>query len=157
MLGQLTGQDQSDSSLDFSGGDGRLLVVSSQLRCFGGDSLEDIVHKRVQNRHRFLRNTGVRVCLLQNFVDIRRVGFLSDLGLLHLVIRRWSGLLGGWLLLSWSLGGRFLFGFGRHLFVCVYYRLDLLVIQSSEPENCSKNLLFYINSDLKPSDCKPTT
>lgn len=113
MLGQFTGQDQSDSSLDLSCRDRRLLVVSSQLGSFAGDSLKDIVDERVQDRHRFLRNTCVWVSLLQDLIDVGGVGFLSGLGSLLWVHRR-RGLLGSWLFLSWSFGSWFLFGSGRH-------------------------------------------
>ena len=42
VLGKLTGQDQPDGGLDFPGGDGGLLVVGSQLRGLGGDTLKDV-------------------------------------------------------------------------------------------------------------------
>ena len=42
VLGQLTGQDKAHRRLDLSAGDGRLLVVGSQLGSLGGDSLEDV-------------------------------------------------------------------------------------------------------------------
>ena len=47
VLSQFTWQDQSNGGLDFSSGDGRLLVVSSQLGGFGSDSFEDIVNEGV--------------------------------------------------------------------------------------------------------------
>jgi hypothetical protein len=42
VLGQLTGEDQADGSLDLSGRDGGLLVVSSQLGGLSGNALEDV-------------------------------------------------------------------------------------------------------------------
>lgn len=42
VLGQFTGQDQANSSLDFSGRDGGLSVVGSQLGSVGGNALEDV-------------------------------------------------------------------------------------------------------------------
>lgn len=108
MLGQLTRQDQSDSSLDLSGGDGGLLVVGSQLGGLGGDSLEDVVHERVHDGHGLLGNTGVRVGLLQDLVDVGGVCLLSGLGSL-LGVGGGGGLLAGWLLLGWCLGCYFLF------------------------------------------------
>jgi hypothetical protein len=42
VLGQLTGQNQSDGSLDFSGGDGGLFVISGKLGGFSCDALEDV-------------------------------------------------------------------------------------------------------------------
>lgn len=113
MLSQLTWQDQSDGGLDLSGGDGRLLVVSSQLGGLGGNSLENVVDERVHDRHGLLGNTGVRVSLLQDLVNVRGVGLLSGLRLLLGVTGR-GGLLGSWLLLSWSLGGGFLLCFWGH-------------------------------------------
>ena len=42
MLGQLAGQDESDRGLDFSGRDGGLLVVGSELGGLSCDALEDV-------------------------------------------------------------------------------------------------------------------
>lgn len=42
MLGQLTGEDEANGSLDLSGGDGGLLVVSSQLGGLSSNALEDV-------------------------------------------------------------------------------------------------------------------
>ena len=42
MLGQLTGEDESDGGLDLSGGDGRLLVVGGKLGSLSGNALEDV-------------------------------------------------------------------------------------------------------------------
>lgn len=42
MLGQLTGEDETDGSLDLPGRDGGLLVVSSQLGGLSSDTLEDV-------------------------------------------------------------------------------------------------------------------
>ena len=97
--------------MDLSGRNGRLLVVSGQLRGLGGDSLKDVVDKRVHDGHGLLGNTSVWVSLLQHLVDVRRVSLLSGLGLLLWLTSR-SGLLGGWLLLSWSLDAGFFSAFG---------------------------------------------
>jgi hypothetical protein len=45
VLGQLTGEDQTDGGLDLSGRDGGLLVVSGKLGGLGGDALEDVCRK----------------------------------------------------------------------------------------------------------------
>ena len=86
MLGQFTRQDEADRGLDFSRGDGRLLVVGSQVRSLGGDTLEDIwvtrqqeakerrdapemwptVDKRVQDGHGAVGNASVGVHLLEH-------------------------------------------------------------------------------------------
>lgn len=113
MLGQLTRQDQSDGGLDFSSGDGGLLVVGSQLGSLGSHSLKDIVDKGVHDRHGLLGDTSVWVGLLQHLVDVRGVSLLSGLGLSLWLTRR-GGLLGGWLLLGWGLGGWFLLCFWCH-------------------------------------------
>lgn len=42
VLGQLTGEDEADGSLDLSGRDGGLLVVGSKLGGLGGNALEDV-------------------------------------------------------------------------------------------------------------------
>lgn len=117
MLRQLSWQDQSDSGLDLSGRDGGLLVVGSQLGGLGGDSLEDVVDKGVHDGHGLLGDTGVRVGLLQDLVDVGGVGLLSGLGSL-LGLGGGGGLLAGGLLLGGSLGCYFLFCLRCHG-VCV--------------------------------------
>ena len=49
MLGQFTGQDQPDGSLDLSGRDGRSVVVDGELGGLGGDSLEDVGNEGVED------------------------------------------------------------------------------------------------------------
>ena len=99
MLGEFTRQDQSDRGLDFAGRDRRLLVVSRELGGFRGDLLEDVVDERVHDGHRLGGDTGVRVHLLQDLVDVDLVGFDLLLG----------GLLGAAFdgLLCWFLAGHF--------------------------------------------------
>lgn len=119
MLGELTGKDETDRGLNLAGGDGRLLVVSSKLRGLSRDTLEDVVDEGVQDRHGTVGDTGVRVNLLEDLVDVGRVGLLSSLGAL-LLLARGSGLLrvlllGSGLRGSLASGGRLLFGsLGRH-------------------------------------------
>ena len=48
MLGQLTGEDETDGGLDLPGGDGGLLVVGSKLGGLSGDALEDVWKKSSQ-------------------------------------------------------------------------------------------------------------
>jgi hypothetical protein len=121
VLGQLTGEDEADRSLDLSGRDGGLLVVSSQLASLSGDALEDIVDEGVEDRHGTVGDTGVGVDLLQDLVDVRRVSLLASLGAL-LLLASGGGLLAGILLLgslgsgSRGLGGGLLVsGLGRHV------------------------------------------
>lgn len=84
VLGQLTGQQQTDGGLNFPTGDRRPLVVVRQARRFGGNAFKNVVDERIHDAHRLARNAGVRVHLLQNFVDVDCVGFLP-LTLLFLV------------------------------------------------------------------------
>lgn len=49
MLGQLTGEDEAHRGLDLPGGDGGLLVVSSQLGGLGSDTLEDVWKMKSEN------------------------------------------------------------------------------------------------------------
>jgi hypothetical protein len=42
VLGEFTGEDEANGCLDFTRGDGRLLVVGSKLRGLGRDTLEDV-------------------------------------------------------------------------------------------------------------------
>ena len=75
VLGQLSGQEKTDSSLDFSGGDGAPSVVVSQTGSFSSDALEDVVDKGVHDGHGLGADSSVRVHLLQDFVDVDGVGF----------------------------------------------------------------------------------
>ena len=45
VLGQLTGEQEPDSSLDLPGGDGGPLVVVGQAAGFSSNPLEEIIHK----------------------------------------------------------------------------------------------------------------
>ena len=103
VLGELTWKDESDGGLDFSGGDGRLLVVPGELGGLPGDLLEDVVDEGVHDAHGLGGDSGVGVNLLENLVDVDLVGL--DLGLLllasggSLLHRLLGGLLVG--LLRW--------------------------------------------------------
>ena len=83
MLGKFTREDESDTGnqvrvggcekteansrgLDLSGRDGGLLVVCGELGGLGGDTLEDVVDERVQDRHGTVGDTSVGVDLLEN-------------------------------------------------------------------------------------------
>ena len=70
MLGELSGEDESDRGLDLSGRDGRLLVVRRELGRLRGDSLEDVVDERVEDGHGLVGDTGVGVDLLEHLVDV---------------------------------------------------------------------------------------
>jgi len=70
VLGELTRERQAHSGQDISGREGGLLVVTSQARSLAGDSLEDVVHERVHDRHTLLGDTSLGVDLLQHLVDV---------------------------------------------------------------------------------------
>ena len=110
VLGKLTRQQETNSSLDLATGDGGTLVVVGQSGSFSGDSLKDIVDKAVHDRHGLAADASVRVHLFQHLVDVDSVAFLP-LPLAFLVAGADSfglaGLLGAF---SASLG------LGRHVF-----------------------------------------
>ena len=49
VLGEFTWQQEADSCLDLSAGDGGSLVVVSESGGFSGDPLEDVVNKAVHD------------------------------------------------------------------------------------------------------------
>ena len=92
MFGQFTWKEKSDSGLDFTRADGASLVVMGQSGSFGGNSFEDVVDKRVHDRHGFGGDSGVWVDLLQDFVDVDGEAFLP-FGFSDLLFVGRSGLL----------------------------------------------------------------
>lgn len=84
VLGQFTGQQETDCGLDFAAGDGRPLVVVGQTRRLGGDALEDVVDEAVHDAHGLGGDASVGVDLLEDFVDVDGIAFLP-LALLLLV------------------------------------------------------------------------
>lgn len=107
MLGQFTGQQESDSCLDFPTCNGGAFVVVRQAGSLGSDALEDVVHERVHDGHSFGGDSCVGVHLLQYLVDVDAVAFLPPA--LLLLVTLGNGLLGLSSLLG-SLSG----SFGRH-------------------------------------------
>ena len=99
MLGQLTGQEEPDSGLDLSRGDGGPLVIVSQTASLGSDALKQVIDEGVHDAHGLGGDTSVGVHLLQHLVDVDGVGFLPLLVLLLLVALGDDGLA--------SLGGSF--------------------------------------------------
>ena len=77
VFGEFTRQEKTNSSLDLSRRDRRLLVVVSQTGSFSGDSLEDVVHEGVHDAHGFAGNTSVGMNLLHNLVDVDGVTFFT--------------------------------------------------------------------------------
>ena len=108
VLGQFTGEEEPDSSLDLPGGDGGPLVVVGQTGSLSSDTFEDIVDEGVHDAHGLGGDTSVGVNLLQHLVDVDGVGFFPFLGPLLVVLR---DVLGGLTGLLGSLSG----GFGGHV------------------------------------------
>ena len=80
MLGELSWKDESDSRLDFSGGESVSLVVLDELGGFTGEFTEDIVDEGVHDGHGSLGDTGLWVNLLEDSVDVDGEGLGSLLG-----------------------------------------------------------------------------
>ena len=106
MLGQLARQQKPYSSLYLPRSDGRPrstrghynltavflpLVVVSELACLSSNTLEQVVDERVHDAHGLGGDTGVRVHLLENLVDVDGVGLLP-LSLLLLLVSLGDGL-----------------------------------------------------------------
>ena len=77
VLGKLTRQKETHSSLDLATGDGGAFVVVSQAGGLSSDSLKDIVDKAVHDGHGFAADASVRVHLLQHLVDVDGIALLS--------------------------------------------------------------------------------
>lgn len=86
MLGEFSWEKESDGSLDFSGGESVLLVVSNELGGFEGDLLEDVVDEGVHDAHGLLGDTGLWVDLLQDSVDVDGEGLGSLLVVSSLLV-----------------------------------------------------------------------
>jgi hypothetical protein len=78
VLGELTGEEETDGSLDLAGGEGVLLVVADEAGALGGDLLEDIVDERVHDAHGSLGDAGLGVHLLEDTVDVDGEGLGSS-------------------------------------------------------------------------------
>jgi hypothetical protein len=95
VLGKLSWENQTHSSLNLTGGQGWLLVHTGQLGSLGGNLLELVGDERVQNSHGLGGNTSVWVHLLQNLEDVELVALNRLPGLLAVLLYS----------LSWSLSG----------------------------------------------------
>ena len=73
VFGQFSGEEQTDSGLDLSGGDGASPVVVSQPTGLSGDTLKYVIHEGVHDGHGLAGYTSVRV--LEDLVDVDGVGF----------------------------------------------------------------------------------
>ena len=75
VFGQLTGQEEPDSGLDLSAGDGGTPVVVGEAGGLSSNALEDVVDKGVHDAHGLAGDSSVRVDLLEDLVDVDGVGF----------------------------------------------------------------------------------
>jgi hypothetical protein len=76
VLGQFSGKEEPDRGLDLPRGDGGPLVVVGQTGSLSSDPGEDIVDKRVHDAHGLGGDTGVRVDLLEDLVNVDGIGLL---------------------------------------------------------------------------------
>ena len=74
VLGELTGEEELNGSLDLSGGESVLAVVADEAGSFLSDLLENVVDERVHDAHGALADAGVLVDLLEHSVDVDREG-----------------------------------------------------------------------------------
>ena len=98
MLGEFSREKQTNGGLDFSAGDGVLLVVVGQAGGLGRHALEDVVDEGVHDAHGLTGDSSFRMDLLQHFVNVDGVALLSGLSLLLLVPSGGLGFGGGFLL-----------------------------------------------------------
>ena len=107
VLGQFSGEEQTDCGLDFPGGDGGATVVVCQAGCLSSDTLEDVIHERVHDRHGLAGDSSVGVDLFQHFVNVDAVRLPPPLPAL---------------LLATTLGFRLASGLLRSLRRCCFWR-----------------------------------
>ena len=70
MLGQFTGEDQSDSGLDLFARDGALLVVGSNLAGLGSSALKNVIDKGVHDAHGLLGDVDLGVALTEDLENV---------------------------------------------------------------------------------------
>ena len=95
VLGQLSGEEETDSGLDLPGSDGGATVVVGKTASLSSNTLEDVVHEGVHDGHGLAGHSGVGVHLLQHLVDVDRVGFPPSLPALLVTPTGGFGLAGG--------------------------------------------------------------
>jgi hypothetical protein len=99
VLGQLTGEDEFDGSLNFAGAHGVSTVVADQAGGFDGESVERVGNEGVHDGHGLLGDSGFGVDLLQHLVDVDAERFNSLSGSLlfnSLDVLGGGGGLSGW-------------------------------------------------------------
>ena len=84
MLSEVVGEEEFSSSLNVSGREGSLVVVSDEFRRLKGQLLEHVGNQRVNNFHSLLRDSNVVGDGLENLVDVEGERFevllMSSLG-----------------------------------------------------------------------------
>ena len=76
VFGQFTWQQKSHWCLDFATRYCRATIVIWELGWLIGDSLKDVIDKRVHDAHGLAWDASVWVNLLEDFVNVDGVGFL---------------------------------------------------------------------------------
>jgi len=82
VLGKLTREEESASSLNLSGRDGGLLVDLGQSGGLATNTVKDVVDKGVHDRHGLGGDSLVGVDLLQDLVDVDAERLLSGFSVL---------------------------------------------------------------------------
>jgi hypothetical protein len=78
VSGELSGEDELDSGLDFAGGESSPLVEADELGSLSGDSVEGVVDEGVHDVHGLLADADVGVDLLEDLVDVDGEGLNSS-------------------------------------------------------------------------------
>ena len=71
VLREVAREDEPDRGLDFAGAQSVPIVHINEAGAFAGDPLEDVGDKRVHDEHGLVRDTDVRVHLLEDLEDVR--------------------------------------------------------------------------------------
>ena len=97
VLGELAGEDEADGRLDLARAERLLLGEAADVGGLVADALEEVLDEVAHDDHALGRDARVRVHLLEDLVDVARVGLL---GLLLLLVA--GGLLTGLLVLYYT-------------------------------------------------------
>ena len=76
MVSKIRRKEELDGGLDILTAEGLLLLVSDKFRRFKSDLLEHVSHKRVDDVHAFLADSGVVGDASEHFVDVEREGLV---------------------------------------------------------------------------------
>ena len=78
MLSELTWEEELDGRLDGSGGHSSSSGDSNETSGFGAKSVKGVVHERVHDVHGSSGDSNLWVDLLEDLVDVERVGLISS-------------------------------------------------------------------------------